>query len=79
MAVETASGVGGLGPSGALGFDPDTGHWSDLQHNAETDARSTEEYSGWVPAGSDRTNGAHYSADHSAAERAYAAKPAIDP
>lgn len=78
-AVETASGWEAWEPTGALGYDPDTGRWSDLQHNAETDAQSTEEYSGWVPAGSDRTNGAHYSGDHSAAERAYAARPAIDP
>ncbi len=72
-------------PAAATGFDPSTGHWSELQHNAETVARSTEEYSGWVPAGAPAPNGAgsnglHYGGgDHTLAERAYAAIPPVDP
>lgn len=58
-------------------------HWSDLQHDAEVADQSTEEYSGWVPAGGpsqhDRPNGVHYSPDHDTAIRAHAAVPSIDP
>lgn len=69
-------------PSGATGFNPDTGHWSDLQHNDETAARSAEEYSGWTPAGSPAPaplNGLHHPGVHVAAEQAHAATPPIDP
>lgn len=71
-------------PTGASGYNPDTGHWSELQHNAEVAAQSTEEYSGWVPAGSAAPaaaplNGLHYTGDHSAAARAHAATPPVDP
>ena len=41
VAIGTANGWEAWEPSSAMGFDPDTGHWSDLQHNAETDARSS--------------------------------------
>jgi hypothetical protein len=80
-AVPASSGWEPWEPAAATGFDPDTGHWSELQHNAETDARSTEEYSGWVPAGAPDvpTNGLHYGADHSRAAQAYAAAPPVDP
>jgi len=69
-------------PSGASGFNPDTGHWSDLQHNDETAARSAEEYSGWTPAGSPAPaplNGLHHPGVHVAAVQAHAATPPIDP
>ncbi|NUO89940.1 MAG: hypothetical protein HOQ18_03800 [Dermatophilaceae bacterium] len=64
-----------------------TDHWSTLQHNADTAAASEEEYSGWTPAGSASTgasadtaaSSAHYGTDHSAAQQAYAARPAVDP
>lgn len=49
-------------------------HWSDLQHNADVDAASTEEYSAWAPAGS-----TSFSTDHRTAEQAYAAAPPVDP
>lgn len=82
-APATANGWEPWEPSGASGYDPNTGHWSELQHNAETAALSTEEYSGWVPAGTEAPeashNGLHYSGDHSAAARAYAAMPPVDP
>ena len=54
-------------------------HWSTLQHNAETAAASEEEYSGWTPAGTSSTSSSHYSTDHTAAQRAYADRPAVDP
>ena len=58
-------------------------HWSTLQHDADVAAASQEEYSGWTPAGySDTpstTSVEHYSTDHTAAQEAYAATPAIDP
>ncbi|GAA6525914.1 hypothetical protein [Intrasporangium sp. DVR] len=69
-------------PTGATGFNPDTGHWSDLQHNDEIAARSSEEYSGWAPAGSPAPaplNGLHYAGNHVAAEQAHAATPPVDP
>jgi MinD-like ATPase involved in chromosome partitioning or flagellar assembly len=65
-------------------------HWSTLQHDADTAAASQEEYSGWTPAGYTEpasesgstgasVGGGHYSTDHSAAQEAYAATPAVDP
>jgi MinD-like ATPase involved in chromosome partitioning or flagellar assembly len=85
--VTTASGWEPWEPSGASAYNPDTGHWSELQHNAEIAAQSTEEYSGWAPAGSQPPAtpsaaplyGLHYAGDHRAAERAHAAAPPIDP
>jgi hypothetical protein len=61
-------------------------HWATLQHNADTAAASEEEYSGWTPAGATTDQSAavsghstHYSDDHTAAQQAYAARPAVDP
>ncbi|MBC9820264.1 hypothetical protein [Terrabacter sp. MAHUQ-38] len=66
--------------------DDSTQHWATLQHNADTAAASEEEYSGWTPAGSATDPSAavsgrstHYSDDHTAAQQAYAARPAVDP
>lgn len=71
-----------------------TAHWSTLQHNADTAAASEEEYSGWMPAGTGSSSSStsttsdsatatgasgHYGTDHSAAQQAYAARPALDP
>ncbi len=77
---------------GTSGAGQTTDHWSTLQHNADTAAASEEEYSGWTPAGaSTSTNSTsdtsaassaqprHYGTDHSAAQQAYAARPAVDP
>ncbi|GAB3873868.1 MinD/ParA family ATP-binding protein [Terrabacter terrigena] len=77
--------AGSSGP--ASDANPSTSHWSTLQHNADTAAASEEEYSGWAPAGSvsPSDSGAtsaresHYGTDHSAAQQAYAARPAVDP
>ncbi|GAA2498468.1 hypothetical protein GCM10009858_41040 [Terrabacter carboxydivorans] len=61
--------------------DPGTSDWS-----ATTDTEDEPSYSGWTPAGSTdehRSDGAaaaaSLSTDHSAAQQAYAARPAVDP
>jgi MinD-like ATPase involved in chromosome partitioning or flagellar assembly len=66
--------------------DDATQHWATLQHNADTAAASEEGYSGWTPAGAPTDPSAdasgratHYSDDHTAAQQAYAARPAVDP
>lgn len=65
--------------TGSVGDAAD--HWATLQHNADTAAASEEEYSGWTPAGSTTTDGrtSHFSTDHTAAQQAYATRPAVDP
>ena len=58
-----------------------TSHWADRQHDAEVSDASQEEYSGWTPAGyaSDDVSPTIDSTDHTAAQQAYAARPAVDP
>ena len=79
----------GWSDSYEFGGEPGTGagtaaevrsHWAALQHDAETAAASQEEYSGWLPAGSGAGDAStHFSPDHTAAQQAYAARPAVDP
>ena len=61
--------------------DAATTHWADRQHDAEVADASQEEYSGWTPAGyaSDDVSPTIGSTDHTAAQQAYAARPAVDP
>jgi MinD-like ATPase involved in chromosome partitioning or flagellar assembly len=56
-------------------------HWAARQHDAEVSDASQEEYSGWTPAGytSDDVSPTIDSTDHTAAQQAYAARPAVDP
>ncbi|WP_404390085.1 MinD/ParA family protein [Humibacillus xanthopallidus] len=58
-----------------------TSHWADRQHDADVSDASQEEYSGWTPAGyaSDDVAPTIDSTDHTAAQQAYAARPAVDP
>jgi MinD-like ATPase involved in chromosome partitioning or flagellar assembly len=58
-----------------------TSHWTGRQHDADVADASQEEYSGWTPAGyaSDDRSPTIGSTDHSAAQQAYAARPALDP
>ena len=79
--TQPASGWEPWEPSDASGYDASTGHWTELQHNADTAAASQEEYSGWVPAGTPQAAApaAHYGVDHQVAQRAHAATPAVDP
>lgn len=80
-------GVSGVSGSVTDTVDDSTRHWATLQHNADTAAASVEEYSGWTPAGattddellSGTVSSTHYSDDHTAAQQAYAARPAVDP
>ena len=81
-ASSAGSGTSAGALAGSAGSAGDTGdHWATLQRNADVAAASEEEYSGWTPAGSTTTDGtrSHYSTDHSAAQQAYAARPAVDP
>ncbi|GAA2159498.1 MinD-like ATPase involved in chromosome partitioning or flagellar assembly [Humibacillus xanthopallidus] len=61
--------------------DMSTNHWADRQHDADVADASQEEYSGWTPAGysSDDVAPTIDSTDHTAAQQAYAARPALDP
>ena len=58
-----------------------TSHWADRQHDADVSDASQEEYSGWTPAGytSDDVSPTIDSTDHTAAQQAYAVRPAVDP
>ena len=58
-----------------------TSHWADRQHDADVSDASQEEYSGWTPAGyaSDDVSPTIDSTDHTAAQQAYAGRPAVDP
>jgi MinD-like ATPase involved in chromosome partitioning or flagellar assembly len=70
-------------PTGSTEGDTDmsTHHWADRQHDADVSDASQEEYSGWTPAGysDDAVSPTIGSTDHTAAQQAYAARPAIDP
>ena len=61
--------------------DVSTSHWADRQHDADVADASQEEYSGWTPAGyaSDDVSPTIGSTDHTAAQQAYAVRPAVDP
>jgi MinD-like ATPase involved in chromosome partitioning or flagellar assembly len=61
--------------------DMSTNHWAERQHDADVADASQEEYSGWTPAGyaSDDMSPTIDATDHTAAQQAYAARPAVDP
>ena len=60
--------------------DPGTADWSASGTVASDETYAEETYSGWTPAGSTAADEpSANTADHSAAQQAYAARPAVDP
>jgi len=60
--------------------DPGTADWSASGTVASEETYSDETYTGWTPAGTAEADEAPtFTTDHSAAQQAYAARPAIDP
>jgi MinD-like ATPase involved in chromosome partitioning or flagellar assembly len=60
--------------------DPGTADWSASGTVASDETYAEETYSGWTPAGSAAADEpSANTADHSAAQQAYAARPAVDP